>query len=262
MGTQFPYERYETLNEPVTVYYPAGEESHARWIAQTVDAAGKQLGQLLKLPVPEMEILLVHMTDWTNAPHDDADEIVVPHPYWTDQTEPSSLVVPLEFDPIFDTMTQEKLAFMLYHEQALAFLESDPRPWPQDYPLWADEWSLNFAALWLAQTLNGVQGMVNADLREEYADLFEPEADGKTPMTIRGFDWYEDTTPEDYMNYGLLLEQFAADLLAHYTPDILPRFLARFRVARETLLSDEVTAMLAKVLGPGGEEWLEELVYF
>ncbi len=61
--------------------------------------------------------------------------------------------------------------------------------------------------------------------------------------------------------YELLLEQFAADLLARYEPDILSRFLALYRTERE-LLSDDVTTMLATVLGPGGSEWLEALVYF
>jgi hypothetical protein len=81
-------------------------------------------------------------------------------------------------------------------------------------------------------------------------------------VTVRGFDWYEDTTPEDYLVYQLLLEQFAADLLARYDPGILPRFLALYRTERETLLSDEVTSMLATALGPSGDTWLEELVYF
>jgi hypothetical protein len=59
-----------------------------------------------------------------------------------------------------------------------------------------------------------------------------------------------------------LLEQFAADLLAHYEPAILPRFLALYRTDRDTLLSDDVTTMLATALGPGGAEWLENLTYF
>ena len=84
-------------------------------------------------------------------------------------------------------------------------------------------------ALWLAQRLDNVQGIVNKDLREEYADIFEPEADGKTPVTVRGFDWFEDTAVEDYLTYELLLEQFAADLLAKYEPDVLPRFLDLYR---------------------------------
>ena len=37
-------------------------------------------------------------------------------------------------------------------------------------------------------------------------------------MTVRGFDWFEDTAVEDYLTYELLLEQCAADLLAKYEP--------------------------------------------
>ena len=63
------------------------------------------------------------------------------------------------------------------------------------------------------------------DFHEHYAEIFEPELDGKTPVTIRGFDWYEDTSDEDYLIFNLLLEQFAADLQLKYNPEILPRFL-------------------------------------
>jgi hypothetical protein len=258
----FPYEHYETLDEPLTVYYPRGQEEHAHWVFQTIEQAGKLLSTLLGQPVPDIELLLVAPDDWELAPREEAEEPAVPNPYWTDSTNPSSLVIPLELDPIFGELTLEKLAFTLYHELALAFLENDPRPWPEEYPLWADEWQLKLAALWLSQQITRRQGIVNSDLHEQYADIFEPEADGRTPVTIRGFDWYEDTTPEDYLVYELLLEQFAADLLAKYGPEVLPRFLSLYRTNRAVLLSDEATQMLAQALGPGSAEWLEGLVYF
>ncbi|MBE3561012.1 MAG: hypothetical protein IMW89_17580 [Ktedonobacteraceae bacterium] len=258
----FPYERYQTLTAPLVVYYPAGEEEYARWITTTIDNAARQLAGLLGRSAPELEILVVAPADWELAPHEEPEEIASPQPYWTDVTSPPSLVVPIEVDSIFGELTPAKLAYFLYHELALAFLENDPRPWPVDYPLWADEWQFKFAALWLSHTLDEVEGIVNKDLRKQYVDIFEVEPDGKTPVTIRGFDWYEDTSLEDYLAYELLLEQFTADLLSRYTPDILPRFLDLYRTERKTLLSDEVTEMLAQVLGPGGAEWLESLTYF
>ncbi|QBD78241.1 hypothetical protein EPA93_20450 [Ktedonosporobacter rubrisoli] len=258
----FPYERYEKLAEPLTVYYPTGSEEHARWVVQIIDRAGKQLTRLLGLPLPELEILLVDAADWDLAPHDEEDEQAPPYPYLTEVTTLPCLVVPPEIDAIFGEPTQEKLAFIFYQALAQAFLESDPRPWPEDSPLWADEWQFKFAALWLSHTLDGVEGVVNKDLHEQYAEIFETEPDGKTPDTVRGFDWYEDTTPEDYLGYVLILEQFAADLLAHSDPEILPRFLKLYRVERAVLLSEDVTTMLATALGSGGAEWLESLVYF
>jgi len=264
----FPYERYETLAEPITVYYPTGQESLAHWAFQTIDKAGNMLATLLALPTPEMEILLVASTDWHLAPHNEPEELGNPHPYWTDATSatsatsPPCIVIPLELDPIFGQPAQEKFAFILYHELALAFLESDPRPYPEEYPLWADEWQLKFAALWLSQQINAQKGVVNKDLHEKYAEIFEPEEDGKTPVTIRGFDWYEDTTPEDYLCYELLLEQFAADLLAHNGPEVLPRFLALYRKDYNVLLSEDVTEMLGSAIGPNGTRWLDELTYF
>src|SRR5256885_7320964 len=51
--------------------------------------------------------------------------------------------------------------------------------------LWADEWQLKFAALWLSQQINAQKGVVNKDLHEKYAEIFEPEEDGKTPVTDR-----------------------------------------------------------------------------
>jgi hypothetical protein len=258
----FPYERYETLDERITVYYPPGEETLARQVFSTIDRGEKLLAHLLDCSPPELEIVLVEERNWELAPRSDADEVSIVQPYWTDATSPPSLIVPLEIDSIFGEITPEKFAYLLYHELVLAFLENDPRPWPQQYPLWADEWQLSCAALWLAQTLDGVKGIVSKDLREEYGEVFEPEADGKTPLTIRGFDWYDDTPTEDYLQYELLLEQFADDILSRYGPGVLPRFLDAYRVEREIILSDEVTLLLASTLGPGGEEWLESLVYF
>lgn len=259
---QFRYDHYKTLAEPIVVYYPAGEETLARWIGQTIQQAGVLLTQLLGRPMPELEILVVHPTDWESVPHSEMEEVGTPHPYWTDVTSPPSIVVPTEIDPIFGEMAPEKFAFMLYHELSLAFLEDDPRPWPEEIPLWADEWQFKFAALWLSQRLNGVQGVVSKDLHEQYGDIFEPEPDGKTPTTVRGFDWYEDTTPEDYLCYELLLEQFAADLLTQSDAQLLPRFLALYRANDAVLLSDDVASMLVEALGSEHEAWLEDLVYF
>jgi hypothetical protein len=259
---KFPYEHYQALAGPLPVYYPTGEDELARWTFQTIDKAGKLLSQLLGQPLPEIQILLVASPDWDVAPQDEPGEPNPLLPYWTNATEPPSIVIPQELDPIIGLPTLEKRAFILYHELAHAFLEADPRPWPEETPLWADEWQLQFAALWLSQQLSGQQGVVNKDLHEKYTEIFEPEADGKTPMTVRGFDWYEDTAPEDYLCFELLLEQFAVDLLATYSPEILPRFLAFYRKNYDIVLSDDATQMLATALGPGGGEWLEERVYF
>lgn len=267
----FPYARYQTLEAsntlagpttPITVYYATGEDEFARWVFQSINKAGHLLTTLLGQPMPDLHLLLVPLEDWQLAPHEEPEELNNPHPYWTDTTSPPSIVVPLELDPIFGEPTLEKLAFMLYHELALAYLENDPRPYPNDYPLWADEWQLKFAALWISQQLAGQQGIVNRDLHEKYAEIFEPEEDGKTPITVRGFDWYDDTIAEDYLCYELLLEQLAADLLKRSGPEVLPRFLALYRKDHNILLSDEVTTMLGNSLGAGGVEWLEELVYF
>jgi hypothetical protein len=259
---QFPYKSYETLPEDLKIYYPAGEEVQARWIFQTIVRAGELLSTLLKQPMPAIEVLLVATNDWSLAPREETEENSDLLPYWTNVSTPGTLVMPVEVASVFGEPTREKLAFMLYQALTLAFLENDQRPWPEDYPLWADEWQLKLASLWLAHRLDAVQGLVNKDLREEYADIFEPEADGKTPVTVRGFDWFEDTAVEDYLTYELLLEQFAADLLAKYEPDVLPRFLDLYRKERAVLLSDDATIMLASILGAGGEEWLESLVYF
>ncbi len=261
-NSKFPYESYERLAERLTVYYPHDQETMARWMAQTIDKARTLLTQLLGQSMPEMQILLIEPTDWDAIPQEEPEEPNNMLPYWTNAIVPSAIVVPTQLDPIIGKPTEEKLAFLLFHELTHAYLESDPRPWPEESPLWADEWQLQFAALWLYQQIYQQQGIVMKDLRERYAEIFVPEEDGKTPMTVRGFDWYVDTTPEDYLTFDLLLEQFAADLLAHYGPEALPRFLALYRKNSHILLSDDVTEMLETVLGQGSLEWLDDLVYF
>lgn len=261
----FPYNRYAQLSDTFTLYYPRNEEARARRLLLSVKNAAEALSQLLKQPIPALQILLVGAKDWAQAPRDEEEEGgegEETYPYWTEATTPPSLVIPLEAEKSLSDSPPNHFTFVLYHPIMMAFLEADPRPWPDDYPLWADEWQLKFAALWLSQKLDGQKGMVDQELREEWSDVFEPEDDGKTPVTVRGFDWYEDTSPEDYLTYALLLEQFAADLLARYEPEILPRFLDRYRTPHDVLYSDDITAMLAEALGPGGAEWLESLVYF
>ncbi|HLX56067.1 MAG TPA: hypothetical protein VKR83_03505 [Ktedonobacteraceae bacterium] len=258
----FPDENYQALAGPLPVYYPTGQEVLAQWVLQSVEKASTLLAQLLNMPAPEMEILLVAPDDWQNVPREEAEELVIMLPYWTDATERPSLVVPMQLDPIMGIYSRKKMAFLLFHEVTHAFLASDNRPWPLESPLWADEWQLQFAALWLFHKIYRTHGIVMKDLHEQYAEIFEPEADGKTPVTVRGFDWYEDTTPQDYLEYTLLLERFAADLLARYDPNILPRFKEFYHREGVVWLSDEITNLLAAILGEGGEAWLEELVYF
>ncbi|HEY0753667.1 MAG TPA: hypothetical protein VGD98_06875 [Ktedonobacteraceae bacterium] len=260
----FPYAQYETLATQLTVYYPKGQAELAGQLAREVEQAGKLLGDLLSLSTPALEILVVASADWKDVPLEDDDETEPPItmlPYWTDTTATPTLVVPEQMDEIMGEASPQKRSLLLYHELAHAFLEHDPRPWPADSPLWADEWPLQFAAFWLFKQIHGPIEDITADLHQQFAESFEAEADGKTPVTVRGFDWYEDTAPEDYLEFVLLLENFATDLLARYNATILPRFLARYRY-ETPLLSDDVTKMLAEVLGEGGEEWLEELIYF
>jgi len=258
----FPYEKYQKITKPLPIYYPKGQSSLAHSIIQSVDQASQSIMQLLGQPVPKMELILVAPADWHATPHDDPEEPVNALPYWTTITESPSIIIPTQLDPIVGRQTQEKLLFLVYSVLAQAFFESDSRSWPEDSPLWADEWQVQFAALWLMQHINGHRGIVMSDIHEQYAEIFEPELDGKTPVTIRGFDWYEDTSEEDFLIFNLLLEQFAVDLLLKFNPEILPRFLEMYRNDYRVLLSDDVTNMLAGVLGPGGSEWLENLVYF
>ena len=253
----------------MTVYYPASEEARTRRIVGSIQQAGERLSRLFAHPVPDMDVLFPTEQDWRLAPREPDDIADKPEeepllPYWTSAVTPSCLVVPSRLDEVWGEEIPEKLLFLLYHELAIAMLESDKRYWPDDVPLWADEWQFKYLALWLSQQLDGVRGLVSTDLREEFEESFEPEPDGKTPVTVRGFDWYEDTTRDEYVEYEILLEQFAADLLARHDHDVymILDFLISYRRPVERLLSDEVTKMLASSLGDGGEEWLENLVYF
>ena len=258
----FPYEKYERVANPFPVFYSESQASLVHMIIKSVYQASQGLRQLLGQRVPNMQMMLVEPADWQTTPRDDPEEPVNALPYWTTVTHPPSIVIPTRLDPIIGQPTQEKLIYLIYTVLAQAFIECDSRPWPEESPLWADEWQMQFAAVWLMQQINGQSGNVMNDLHNNYNEIFEPELDGKTPVTIRGFDWYEDTSEEDYLIFNLLLEQFAFDLLQKYSPEILPRFLEMYRNGNSVLLSDDVTDMFARVLGPGGAEWLEDLVYF
>jgi hypothetical protein len=258
----FPYEKYEMLAMPLSAYFPKGHDSQVRLIIQSIDEASRHLELLLGLPTPKLQLILVEPADWRLTPHDDPEEPDNALPYWTNATQPLSLCIPTQLDTLIGKPTWEKLIYLVYTVLTQVFLDHDPRPWPEESPLWADEWQMQFAANWLMQHLHRQSGIVMNDLHEQYAEIFEPELDGKTPVTVRGFDWYEDTPAEDYLIFNLLIERFAADLQMKFSPEILPRFLDLYRNNCSILLSDDVTHMLANILGPGGDEWLEGLVYF
>jgi len=117
----FSYDRYEKLAGPLTAYYPSDEEELANWIVQTIGKASERLTQLFERPMPDLEILVVKPEDWSLVPRSDLEEERVRRPYWTDDTNPPTLVVPTEIDPTFGAITRGKIAFMLYHELALLF---------------------------------------------------------------------------------------------------------------------------------------------
>src|SRR5260370_12900818 len=110
----FPYEHYETLAEPLTVYYPTGQHALARWIAQSIEKAGKLLAQLLDRPVPALEIILVAPTAWSFAPREDPEEPDYALPYWTNSIQPPSLLLPCQLYPFIVPPTPEHLPFLLY----------------------------------------------------------------------------------------------------------------------------------------------------
>src|SRR5260370_41745223 len=97
--------------------------------------------------MPEMEIILVAPTDWDVTPREDPEEPNTELPYWTNATQPPSIVIPSQFETIIGTPSQEKQTFLFYAALTHAFLENDPHPWPSESPLCADECHYQFAAL-------------------------------------------------------------------------------------------------------------------
>src|SRR5512135_3345149 len=150
----FPYEKYKRVAGPFTVYYSKSQESLVHVIIQTVDQASQKLEQLLGQSGPKMQVILVAPADWHMMPHDDPEEPGNALPYWTTVTHPPSLVIPSQLDPIVGLASQEKLIYLVYTVLVQAFLENDPRPWPGESSLWADEWQIQFAALWLMKQIN------------------------------------------------------------------------------------------------------------
>ncbi len=91
----FPYDDYQKLAEPLTVYYPSGErvdnaqlavqqEEYVHWVVRTINKASEQLTKLFERPMPDMEVLVVKPEDWSLVPRGDLEEEHAPRPYWTD----------------------------------------------------------------------------------------------------------------------------------------------------------------------------------
>ncbi|CAN5149292.1 hypothetical protein BH20ACT11_BH20ACT11_11790 [soil metagenome] len=195
------------------------------------------LPEVLGLPAPDLEALVVADDDWNEAPRDNSRPYPQGLPYLTRAAETRTLVIPASLSAAIQPRTRATLPLVVSHELAHAFLAGEVTartpPWLRELP---------------------PQAASAAVVREEGLPLNEHFANVTSPgFTIRGF-----RTPagaEDQMSFQNLLLKLGAAALEDFGGGFIRRLVDSLR--REEVV-DEARAeeSLAAALGDGGAEWL------
>lgn len=195
------------------------------------------LPELLGLPAPELEALLVADGDWEAAPRDNSRPYPRGLPYFTRAAEPPALVIPGELSEAIQPQTRVTLPLVVGHELAHAFLAGKVAT---NTPAWLRELPPQTASAAVARGQR-------LPLRDHLARIESPG------FTVRGFR--SPASVAEQMAFQNLLLKLGADALEDFGEDFLRRLV---RALQRKVEVDEPRAeeLLAGALGEGGRQWL------
>lgn len=230
------YIRWEGDHGAVVRHAPSQAE-RGREVLDYLEKGLGTLPEVLGLPAPELEALVVADGDWNEAPRDSPRPYPQGLPYLTRASEMPTLVIPASLSAAIRPRTRATLPLVVSHELAHAFLAGEVAartpPWLRELPPQAAS-----AAVIRAEGL---------PLKDHLANVTSPG------FTIRGF-----RTPagaEDQMSFQNLLLKLGAAALEGFGEGFIRRLVDSLR---EEVGLDERRAenLLADALGEGGREWL------
>jgi hypothetical protein len=202
-----------------------------------LEAGLAALPEILGLPAPELEALVVADADREAAPRDNHRPYPRGLPYFTRAADPPALVIPEKLSEAVQPRTLATLPLVVHHELAHAFLAGEVAT---RTPGWLRELPPQAASAAVARR----EGL---PLDEHLAQIPSPG------FTVRGF-----RTPagaEDQMAFQNLLLKLGAAMLEEFGEVFLPRLVGALR--RENEVSEaRAEELLAAALGEGGREWL------
>lgn len=209
----------------------------AREVLAHLEAGLAALPEVLGLPAPELEALVVANADWGEAPRDNHRPYPRGLPYFTRASDPPALVVPEELSEAIQPRTPVTLPLVVHHELAHAFLAGEVAA---RTPGWLRELPPQAASAAVARR----EGL---PLQDHLSQIPRPG------FTVRGFR--TPASAAEQMAFQNLLLKLGAAALEEFGEGFLRRLVGALRREKEVSES-RAEELVAAALGEGGREWL------
>ena len=245
-----PLPGYRCLDGPVPLFHAPRLVEEARevrgYLAQGYGALAVILGsgkpggpETPDESVSSVQAFLVADEDWDGAPRENAHPYPPGLPYFTRSVGPPALVLPEDLSAVFRPRTGALLPLTVWHELAHASLLNRE---VVKAPLWLDEF--------VPQAVSAaVAGRVGLPL-EEHLGLVDP-APGFAVRTFR-----VPAGANEQMKFQNLLLLFGAAALREFGEGFLGRIFRALWDEKDVVGEARAEGLLARSLGPGGQEWL------
>lgn len=223
-----------------TVLHAPALTDRGRQVLDHLESGFATVPDLLGLPAPALEAMIVADEEWSQAPRESSRAYPTGLPYFTRATNPPALVLPETLSAAIQPRTPATLPLVVHHELAHAFLAgrmaARPSAWLRELPPQA--------------TSAAMARREGQPLDEHLSEIPEVRSPG---FTIRSF-----RTPagaEAQMAFQNLLLKLGAAALEEFGEGFLVRLSSALCEGCEL---DEARAagVLADALGEGGREWL------
>lgn len=229
------YSRLEGGNGAVVRHAPELPQ-RGREVIGHLEAGLATLPDLLGLPAPALEALVVADEDWGAAPRDNLRPYPRGLPYFTRATETPALVIPETLSDAIQPRTPATLPLVVHHELAHAFLAGEtPRA-----PAWLRELPPQTASAAVARR----QGL---PLGKHLSQIPDPG------FTVRGFR--PPAGAGQQMAFQNLLLRLGADALREFGEDFLGRLVGTLR-EEERVDDARAGELFTAALGEGGSGWI------
>ncbi|QIN84243.1 hypothetical protein GBA63_17470 [Rubrobacter tropicus] len=245
-----PLPGYRCLDGPVPTFHAPRLAGEAREVRGYLSQGSGALAGILGAEAPDgphtpgggvspVRAFLVADEDWHGAPRENAHPYPPGLPYFTRSVDPPALVLPERLSAVFRPRTGALLPLTVWHELAHATLLDRE---VVRAPLWLGEL--------VPQAVSAaVAGRVGLPLGEHLGRV-DP-APGFTVRTFRG-----PAGAEEQMKFQNLLLLFGTAALRDFGEGFIGRIFRALWDEKDVVGEARAEGLLARSLGPGGQEWL------
>lgn len=234
-----PFPGYQCLDGPVPLFHAPRLAEEAREVGGYLAQGSDALVGILETEAPRLRAYLVADEDWDLTPRENQRPYPPGLPYFTRSAQPPALVLPEELSPVFRPRTEELYSLVVWHELAHAFLLDRE---VVKMPGWLGELVPQAVSAAVARR-------VGLPL-EEHLEQVDPVPG----FTVRGFGGPADA--EEQMKFQNLLLLFGAAALEEFGDGFIGRIFHALWNEKDVVGEARAEGLLARSLGPGGQEWL------